>query len=158
MDAHTIFKSKRIGSIAVIAALFSTTFLLTNSASASLSNSPSSFVAVSPTRIIDTRSATKIGNGLGGGSPLSFTVAGQGGVPFSGATAVSLNVTVTGTEAPDYGGYVTVYPCGDRPDASSLNFVIGQTIANGVTTPVGSGGQICFYVFGRAHLLVDVNG
>jgi hypothetical protein len=85
-------------------------------------------------------------------------VSGQGGVPNSGATAVSLNVTVTGTEAPDSGGYVTVYPCGTRPDASSLNFVNGQTIANAVTTPVGDGGQICFYVFGRAHLLVDVNG
>lgn len=158
MDAHTIFKSKRIGSITVIAALFSASFLLTNSASASLLSTPGSFVAVSPSRIIDTRSSTKVGNGLGAGSPLAFTVSGQGGVPNSGATAVSLNVTVTGTEVPDYGGYVTVYPCGDRPNASSLNFVNGQTIANGVTTPVGNGGQICFYVFGRAHLLVDVNG
>lgn len=158
MNAHSIFKSKKIGSIAVIAALFSATLLLTNSASASPSSAPGSFVAVSPSRIINTRTSTKVGDGLGGGSPLAFTVSGQGGVPNSGATAVSLNVTVTGTEAPDYGGYVTVYPCGTRPDASSLNFVNGQTIANAVTTPVGDGGQICFYVFGRAHLLVDVNG
>ena len=158
MDAPEKIKSKKIGSIAVIAALFSATFLLTNSASASPSSAPGSFVAVSPSRIINTRTSTKVGNGLGGGSPLAFTVSGKGGVPNSGATAVSLNVTVTGTEAPDYGGYVTVYPCGTRPDASSLNFVNGQTIANAVTTPVGDGGQICFYVFGRTHLLVDVNG
>lgn len=152
------FIGKKLGTLLSAFALFSSIFLLTNSASASVSSTPGSFVALSPSRIIDTRSSTKVGNGLGGGSPLAFTVSGQGGVPYSGATAVSLNVTVTGTEAADYGGYVTVYPCGDRPNASSLNFVNGQTIANGVTTPVGDGGQICFYVFGRAHLLVDVNG
>lgn len=157
MDAPEIVKSKKIGSIAVIAALFSATFLLTNSASASPSSEPGSFVAVSPSRIIDTRPG-KVGNGFGGGSPYVFTVTGSGGVPYSGVTAVSLNVTVTGTEAPDYGGYVTVYPCGSRPNASSLNFSSGQTVANAVISPVSVYGQVCFYVFGKAQLLVDVNG
>ena len=157
MNSPTIFKSKKIGSIAVIAALFSATFLLTNSASATPSSEPGSFVAVSPSRIIDTRPG-KVGNGFGGGSPYVFTVTGSGGVPYSGVTAVSLNVTVTGTEAPDYGGYVTVYPCGSRPNASSLNFSNGQTVANAVISPVNYYGQVCFYVFGKAQLLVDVNG
>ena len=157
MNSPTIFKSKKIGSVAVVAALFSATFLLTNSVSASPSSEPGSFVAVSPSRIIDTRPG-KVGNGFGGGSPYVFTVTGSGGVPYSGVTAVSLNVTVTGTEAPDYGGYVTVYPCGSRPDASSLNFSNGQTVANAVISPVNYYGQVCFYVFGRAQLLVDVNG
>jgi hypothetical protein len=157
MSATEIVKSKKIGSIAVIAALFSATFLLTNSASATPSSEPGSFVAVSPSRIIDTRPG-KVGNGFGGGSPYVFTVTGSGGVPYSGVTAVSLNVTVTGTEAPDYGGYVTVYPCGSRPNASSLNFSNGQTVANAVISPVSVYGQVCFYVFGKAQLLVDVNG
>ena len=157
MSDHKTFSVKKFGSIAVIAALISSVFLLTNSASASLSSSPGSFVAVSPYRIIDTR-PSKVGNGYGGGSPFVFTVTGNGGVPYSGVTAVSLNVTVTGTEAPDYGGYVTVYPCGSRPDASSLNFSNGQTVANAVISPVNEYGQVCFYVFGRAQLLVDVNG
>jgi len=157
MDAPEKIKSKKIGSIAVIAALFSATFLLTNSASASPSSAPGSFVAVSPSRIIDTRPG-KVGNGFEGGSPYVFTVTGSGGVPYSGVTAVSLNVTVTGTEAPDYGGYVTVYPCGSRPNASSLNFSKGQTVANAVISPVNDYGQVCFYVFGKAQLLVDVNG
>jgi len=157
MNSPTIFKSKKIGSIAVIAALFSATFLLTNSASATPSSEPGSFIAVSPSRIIDTRPG-KVGNGFGGGSPYVFTVTGSGGVPYSGVTAVSLNVTVTGTEAPDYGGYVTVYPCGSRPNASSLNFSNGQTVANAVISPVNVYGQVCFYVFGKAQLLVDVNG
>ena len=157
MNSPTIFKSKKIGSVAVVAALFSATFLLTNSVSASPSSEPGSFVAVSPSRIIDTRPG-KVGNGFGGGSPYVFTVTGSGGVPYSGVTAVSLNVTVTGTEAPDYGGYVTVYPCGSRPNASSLNFSNGQTVANAVISPVNVYGQVCFYVFGKAQLLVDVNG
>lgn len=159
MNSPTIFKSKKIGSVAVVAALFSATFLLTNSVSASPSSEPGSFVAVSPSRIIDTRNGFgKVGNGFGGGSPYVFTVTGSGGVPYSGVTAVSLNVTVTGTEAPDYGGYVTVYPCGSRPNASSLNFSNGQTVANAVISPVSVYGQVCFYVFGKAQLLVDVNG
>ena len=159
MNSPTIFKSKKIGSVAVVAALFSATFLLTNSVSASPSSEPGSFVAVSPSRIIDTRSGFgKVGNGFGGGSPYVFTVTGSGGVPYYGVTAVSLNVTVTGTEAPDYGGYVTVYPCGSRPNASSLNFSNGQTVANAVISPVNVYGQVCFYVFGKAQLLVDVNG
>ena len=159
MNSPTIFKSKKIGSVAVVAALFSATFLLTNSVSASPSSEPGSFVAVSPSRIIDTRNGFgKVGNGFGGGSPYVFTVTGSGGVPYSGVTAVSLNVTVTGTEAPDYGGYVTVYPCGSRPNASSLNFSNGQTVANAVISPVNVYGQVCFYVFGKAQLLVDVNG
>jgi hypothetical protein len=157
MSEQQTTKFKKIGAIAVSFALLSSVFLLTNSASASLSSSPGSFVAVSPYRIIDTR-PTKVGNGYGGGSPYVFTVTGNGGVPYSGVTAVSLNVTVTGTEAPDYGGYVTVYPCSSRPDASSLNFSNGQTVANAVISPVNEYGQVCFYVFGRAQLLVDVNG
>jgi|Laugresbdmm110dd_1035094.scaffolds.fasta_scaffold02553_5 hypothetical protein len=157
MNAHSIFKSKKTGSVAVIAALFSAIFLLTNSVSASPSSEPASFVAVSPYRLIDTRPG-KVGNGFGGGSPYVFTVTGSGGVPYSGVTAVSLNVTVTGTEAPDYGGYVTVYPCDSPPNASSLNFTNGQTVANAVISPVNDYGQVCFYVFGRAQLIVDVNG
>ena len=84
---------------------------------------------------------------------------GQGGVPTSGVGAVALNVTVTQTEDPTIGGgYVTVYPCGSRPDASNLNFVGGQTIPNSVIAPVSTNGEVCFYVYGTAHLLADVSG
>jgi hypothetical protein len=39
-----------------------------------------------------------------------------------------------------------------------LNFVAGQTIPNSVIAPVSASGDVCFYVYGRAHLLVDVSG
>ena len=128
--------------------------------------SSSSFTALSPTRIFDTRQniggvgTSKIGDGAGNGTPLEFTITNKGGLPGSASTigAVSLNVTVVSGEAPDAGGYVTVYPCGTRPDASNLNFVQGQTVPNAVIAPVSAQGKVCFYVYGKAHLIADVNG
>jgi hypothetical protein len=58
----------------------------------------------------------------------------------------------------DEGGFVTVYPCGTRPDVSNLNFTNGQTVPNAVITPVSAQGKVCFYVYGKAHLIADVNG
>ena len=120
--------------------------------------------SVTPARLFDTRdgsggvNASKVGDGLGGGTPIEFTVTGQGGVPAAGVGAVSLNVTAVDTEAPSEGGYVTVYPCGTRPNASNLNFTSNQIIPNAVIAPVSANGKVCFYVYGKAHLLADVNG
>ena len=121
-------------------------------------------VPLTPARLFDTRDGSggvarsKVGDGLGGGTPIEFTVTGKGGVPAAGVGAVSLNVTAVNTEAPNEGGYVTVYPCGTRPNASNLNFTSGQIIPNAVIAPVSANGKVCFYVYGKAHLLADVNG
>ena len=122
-----------------------------------------SFVPIDPTRIIDTRTGlgspvARVGNGAAGGDPLVYKVAGQATVPASGVGAVSLNVTVSETNTPSHGGYVTVYPCGTRPDASNLNFMSGEVVPNAVIAPVASDGTICFYVYGQANLIVDING
>ncbi len=112
-----------------------------------------------PERLLDTRpSGTKVGEIDGTGAAYSLQVGGEKGVPSSGVAAVALNVTVVDGEAGDYGGFVTVYPCGTRPDASNLNFTSGQTIPNSVIAPVSSAGKVCFYVYGKAHLLADVSG
>lgn len=117
------------------------------------------FTSLNPSRVLNTRSGAKVGNAAGTGAPYVLKVLGQGGVPSTGVGAVALNVTVTQTEDPvSGGGYVTVYPCGTRPDASNLNFVAGQTIANSVIAPVSADGEVCFYVYGTAHLLADVSG
>jgi hypothetical protein len=39
-----------------------------------------------------------------------------------------------------------------------MNFRSGETLANAVTVPISDGGNICFYVYGKAHLLADVVG
>ena len=125
----------------------------------------SSFNPLSPRRIGDTRDNTggvgtnKIGDGADGGSALLFYVGLQGGVPGSGVSAVSLNVTAVDSQVGDVGGYVTVYPCATgRPNVSNINFTNRQTIPNAVIVPVDTNGNICVYVYGRAHILIDVNG
>ena len=117
-----------------------------------------------PSRLFDTRvgiggvPVQKVGQLDGSGAALEVSVLGRNGIPTSGVTAVSMNVTITNTVASDTGGYVTVYPCGTRPNVSSLNFVSGQTIPNAVLTPLSTTGTICFYVYGQADIIVDING
>ena len=111
-----------------------------------------------PVRILDTRSGNKVGALDGSGAAYTLQVTGTSGVPYHGVAAVSLNVTAVSTEAGNEGGYVTVYPCGTRPDASNLNFTSNQTVPNAVVAPVSSAGTVCFYVYGKAHLLADVSG
>ena len=136
--------------------------------SASNGAGQSTYTPVTPVRIMDTRSDGKVGalDTAGSGDPRQLKVTGtiatigagtQTVVPV-GATAVSLNVTAVATETRNYGGYVTVYPCGTRPNASHINFRSSETIANAVTVPISDAGNICFYVYGKAHLLADVVG
>ncbi len=119
----------------------------------------SGFTSLVPARVLDTRSGNKVGNASGTGTPLTLTLSGRGGLPSSGISAVAMNVTVAEGGNPTIGGgYVTVYPCGTRPEASNLNFTAGQTIPNSVIAPVSASGTVCFYVYGTAHLLADVSG
>jgi hypothetical protein len=112
-----------------------------------------------PVRLLDTRgSGNKVGKTDGTGTPYELTVAGVSGVPSTGVAAVAMNVTVAEGEATAAGGYVTVYPCGTRPNSSNLNFVNGQTVPNAVIASVSATGKVCFYVYGKAHLLADVSG
>jgi subtilisin family serine protease len=122
------------------------------------------FNPTAPSRLFDTRSGfggvpvQRIGQINGGGAPLEVLVLGRNGIPSSGVTAVSMNVTITNTSASDVGGYVSVYPCGDRPNVSNLNFVSGKTVPNAVLTPLSATGTVCFYVYGQADIIVDING
>jgi hypothetical protein len=125
---------------------------------------PASFVALAPARLLESRTGAGLAtvDGLfagvgvrGGGSVTELLVAGRGGVPVN-ASAVVLNVTVTD---PVGAGFVTVYPCGSpRPNASSVNFAAGATVANSVVSGVGVGGQVCIFTMVDTHVLVDVNG
>jgi hypothetical protein len=89
------------------------------------------------------------------GSVTVLPVAGRGGVPVDAAAAV-LNVTVIDAQA---AGFVTVFPCGGgQPNASNVNFVAGQTVANAVVAKVGVGGRVCVFTSATVELIVDVNG
>jgi hypothetical protein len=110
---------------------------------------------VSPARLLDTRVT---GPKLGWGQTRSLQVAGFGGVPATGVSAVVLNVTVTETTS---SGFLTVSPTGTaRPEASNLNWTTGVTIPNAVTVKLGTNGSIDLFQSGpgSAHVVVDVAG
>ena len=126
------------------------------------SASGSTFLPLTPTRIVDTRFGTGGFNSpLGQAPPMVVTVAGNGGVPNMTAatppTAVVLNVTVTGaTAASD----LAVWPHGgSRPVASDLNFAAAQTVPNLVIVKLSALGQIDIgNDFGSTDVIVDVVG
>jgi hypothetical protein len=119
---------------------------------------PAGFKELAPVRVLDSRNAVGVaGRALfGAGSVTALAVAGRGGVPATGAEAVTLNITV---DQPQGGGFVTVFPCGQEvPTASNLNYARGQTIANLVTVKLASNGTVCIYTSASAHLLADAAG
>ncbi len=118
---------------------------------------PGAFVALSPTRVLDTRVGAAPARVAAHGV-VHLVVGGVGGVPDRGVSAVVLNVTVTN---PASSGYLTVFPEGQaRPTASNLNMVRGQTVANLVVVGVGVGGKVALFngTGGPVDLVVDVEG
>lgn len=119
-----------------------------------------SFRALTPARLLDTRSgigapAVKIP----ARTTLRLQVTGHGGVGATGSVAAAaLNITVT---SPTRAGYLTAYPDGtSRPNASNVNFDVGQTVANLGEVRVGSNGKVAFYngSDGTINLLADASG
>jgi hypothetical protein len=117
---------------------------------------PSVFVPADPARVLDTRTQGDAGY-LCPQSARTIPVAGRGGVPPSGASAVAVTVTAVAAGGP---GYVTVWPTGAaRPYASSLNLTAPDQIRpNLVIVPLGERGEISVYSQSGTHLVVDVSG
>lgn len=119
------------------------------------------FNPVAPARVCDTRPASTSspanqcsGMTLTAGGTQNVQVGGQGGVPASGVGAVVLNITVTNTTA---GSFLTAYPAGQqRPNASNLNWTVGQTVPNPVVVPVTNGSISLFNLAANADVIVDV--
>ncbi len=126
-----------------------------------VSHSVAGFAALGPARLFDTRPDQAQGavpvdqSRYGGSHELVARIAGVAGVPATGVSAVSLNVTVID---PIGAGFVTVYPCGERPLTSSLNFTAGEIVPNAVISPLSADGEICFYSSVGADLVADING
>ncbi|HLY15201.1 MAG TPA: hypothetical protein VKR24_12700, partial [Candidatus Limnocylindrales bacterium] len=77
----------------------------------------------------------------------------------SGAAAITGNLTITGQTA---AGYVSVTAASiSNPSTSTINFPLGDTRANGITVPLGSGSL--WFVYEHAagkhvQLILDVSG
>lgn len=113
--------------------------------------STAEFGGLTPSRLVETR----IGPGLStidgqhqGQGPLrssttnAFAVVGRAGIAPS-TSSIVVNATVVN---PSGDGFLTLWPCGpNRPNASTLNFAAGVTVAGAATVQLGSGGQICAF-------------
>jgi hypothetical protein len=113
------------------------------------------FVPVTPTRLLDSRTAPLAGV-PGANSTAEVAVANRAGLPATGVGAVVINATITEAAGP---GYFSIWPARTyRPMASSLNATHpGQTIANHVIAPVSTAG-FSFYTQSGAHMVADIAG
>ncbi len=136
----------------------------------------SSFVAITPVRVLDSRDGLDLGLAGPFVSPASQDLTIAGPIPLPGgprtvvpvgATGVVLNVTAVG---PTHAGFVSVRPA-DAPDApgtSNLNVEAGTNVPNAVTVQVPTVGsdagriELTYDAYGtagaRTDLLVDVVG
>jgi hypothetical protein len=117
----------------------------------------SRYHSVTPNRIVDTRTGQGVSvagqRAAGSVTQVNFHTGAT-----SGATAVVLNVTVTG---PTGSGFFTVYPDdAARPTSSNLNFVPGTTRANQVIVKVPASGVVDFYIggVGTSDMVIDISG
>jgi hypothetical protein len=134
-------------------------------ANAATSNAKTAFVAITPTRIVDTRSNIGLTGKFADGVARIVQVTGTVPVAPTGtqvvvpatATAIVANVTVV---EPSAGGFLSVRP-GDAtgtPFTSNLNYQPGQNIPNSVTVGLTDGKVQVFLGGGTAHVLVDIVG
>lgn len=119
------------------------------------------FTPSEPFRFLDTRDRVRpeVNAGTGGnlvqaGQTLVIPIAGVRGVPV-GAKAVSLNLTVTNAQRD---GFITAWPCGERPVASTANYEVNAPVSNGAQLPLSADGSLCLYSSQTAHVVLDVNG
>lgn len=108
------------------------------------------FVAVTPTRTIDTRTGT------GGWSPIHG--AGQtvdARVAPPGARAVSGTLTIAFPSRPVF---LRAWDCGAQPDTSSVNSAGIGAIANSVTTGVDANGRLCLFSLSATGSVFDTAG
>jgi Beta-lactamase enzyme family len=108
---------------------------------------------VTPTRVFDSRGRSTITQN---GTAVVRVAGAAPGVPAVGMSAVAVNITVTNASGD---GYWTVWPTGTaQPDASNLNVLAGDTMANTTLVPVGQDGTISVFASAGGDLLIDIVG
>ncbi|MET8701512.1 hypothetical protein ABZW10_21975 [Kitasatospora sp. NPDC004723] len=87
---------------------------------------------------------------------MPLQVAGAGGVPVTGATAVVMNVTAVN---PTRTGFVTAYPHGESvPDASNIDYRPGEAVSTLVMVPVADGRVSFANQWGGTDVVADLIG
>lgn len=128
-------------------------------ADAALAGATARLVAISPERVLDTRSSSQFSR-LGTNesitvAPVTAAVADKAGVAAEDVEAVVVNLTAV--DAGDR-GWVKVWPAGEpEPDTSSINMgYAGHTIPNLVTMRLGSGQALTIKARAPADIVIDV--
>ena len=131
-------------------------------ADAAPGDTDTTFVPITPCRLADTR-PEPIRVGTEGTFAANATKTfpahdthGECTIPAE-AVGLSLNVTAIGASLPTF---LTIWPDGNRPNASSLNPFPGQPpTPNAVTTPLSATGAFKVYnLQGTVNVILDVNG
>lgn len=123
-----------------------------------VASSDGEFTALTPARVLDTRDGTGAPMApIGQRSSLQVQIAGRGGVPETGVTAVVMNVTAMNATAPTF---VTIWPgTAPRPTVSNVNPVPGSVIPNQATVTLSYDGKVTAYNHnGTVNLVFDVVG
>ena len=130
-------------------------FVLTGAAAPALE-----FVAVTPCRLVDTRTRYGGGGPIQGGSFQTFNLPQlaplKGCENLSSAAAYSLNVAVVpqGQLA-----YITMWPTGEaRPLVATLNSLDGRIKANAAVVPAGTQGEVNVYATQTTDVVIDIDG
>ena len=123
-----------------------------------LAAAQTSFVPVTPCRLVDTRNATgQFGGPMLNGArsfPLLSNPCLTGAPPT--VAAYALNVTVV-PQGPLM--YLTIWPTGiPQPVVSTLNAWTGDVTANAATVTAGTNGAVSVFASNPTHLILDING
>lgn len=103
------------------------------------------YEAVEPTRVLDTRDPG-----------LASMAAGETRRVFvADAAAAAVNITVVN---PERGGFVTAWPCGPMPLASSANFTAGMVRPNAAAVALAPSGELCLFASAATDVVVDLAG
>ena len=115
-----------------------------------------SFHALMPYRLLDTRDNTGLAGPFTMGQNRAIEVVGVGGVPATGVQAIAAEVTTV--DSPSV-GFITVHPCiAPVPTISMVRNTANTTSATTVTGIVDGAGRWCLQAGAPMQILIDVSG
>jgi uncharacterized repeat protein (TIGR03803 family) len=123
--------------------------------------SPVQFTAITPCRLLDTRSPNG-GGPIQGGTFQTYNLPQLSqsacNLDLSTAKTYSLNVTLVPIDNGPV-SYLTIWPAGQsQPVVSLMNSLDGRIKANAAIVPAGTSGGVSIYVTNTTNVVVDIDG
>lgn len=133
--------------------------LTTDQVGVGVTYDPTTYHPIDPVTKLDTRIGKGLTGKFVGNTPRTFQITGSDNIP-DGATAVTGNLSVIGPTS-NWAVYLGPRPR-SYPSSSTINFVRGDTTANGVTVPLSDTGSLsATYMAGAGNttdLVFDLTG